>query len=129
VQFVQVGFQVSERRACQIIPIHRSPHRYRSIARDQTALRMRLRDLAAARVRYGYRCLHVLLQREGWQVNHQRVYRWYRLEGLSLRVKAKKKRANHLRVPRPTAEAPNEHWSMDFMADRLSDGQRFRVCT
>jgi putative transposase len=129
VRFVQVGFQVSERRACHIIPMHRSTHRYRSIAQDQTALRMRLRDLAAARVRYGYRRLHVLLQREGWQVNHKRVYRWYRLEGLSLRVKAKKKRTSQLRVPRPAAEAPNEHWSMDFMTDRLCDGRRFRALT
>jgi transposase InsO family protein len=103
VPFVQVGFQVSERRACHIVPMQRSTYRYRSIARDQTALRMRLRDLAAARVRYGYRRLHVLLQREGWQVNHTRVYRGYRLEGLSRRVKSKKKRTSHLRVPRSAA--------------------------
>jgi putative transposase len=129
VQFVPVGFQVSERRACHIVPRHRSTYRYRSIARDQTALRMRRRDLAAARVRYGYRRLHVLLQREGWLVNHKRVSRWYRLEGLSLRVKSKKKRPSHLRVPRSAAAAPNEHWSMDFMSDRLGDGQRFRIVT
>ena len=49
--------------------------RYRSVAKDQTALRMRLRDLAAARVRYGERRLHVLLQRDGWHVNHTRVDR------------------------------------------------------
>jgi putative transposase len=99
------------------------------IAQDQTALRMRLRDLAAARVRDGDRRLHVLLQREGWQVNHQRVYRWYRLEGLSRRIKSKQKRTSHLRVPRSAAEAPNEHWSLDFMTDRLGDGQRFRLFT
>jgi putative transposase len=75
VQFLQVGFQISERRACQAIGINRSSYRYASTAKDQTALQMRIRDLAAVRVRYGYRRLHVLLQREGWPVNHKRVYR------------------------------------------------------
>ena len=128
-QCVRVGFQVSERRACHIIPVHRSTHRYRSVAHDQTSLRMRLRDLAAARVRYGYRRLHVLLRREGWQVNHKRVYRLYRLEGLSLRLKPRRKRPSHLRVVTPTAQAPNEHWSLDFIADSLADGRRFRALT
>ncbi len=70
---LQVGFPISERRACAVIGIGRSSQRYRSRASDQTALRMRLRDRAAARVRYGYRRLHVLLQREGWRVNQKRV--------------------------------------------------------
>ncbi len=105
---MRVGFQVSERRACQVIPVHRSTQRYRSIARDQTALRVRLRDLAAAQVRYGYRRLHVWRPREGWRVNHKRVYRLYRLEGLSLRFKSRKKRPSHLRVAMPMAQAPHE---------------------
>jgi putative transposase len=99
------------------MPVHRSTYRYCSVARDQTALRMRLRDLAAVRVRYGYRRLHILLQREGWRVNHQRVYRLYRLEGLSLRLKRRKKRPSHLRVVMPAAQAPHEHWSLDFITD------------
>jgi putative transposase len=126
---VRVGFQGSERRVCQVIPVHRSSYRYRSMARDQTALRLRLRDLAAARVRYGYRRLQVLLQREGWQVNHKRVYRLYRLEGLSLRLKSRRKRPSHLRVARPRAHAPDEHWSLDFIGDSLADGRRFRALT
>ena len=69
---------------------------------------MWLRDLAATRVRYGYRRLHILLQREGWRVNHKRVYRLYRLEGLSLRCKSRKKRPSHLRVAMPMAQAPHE---------------------
>lgn len=126
---VRVGFQVSERRACHVIPMHRSAYRYRSVARDQTALRLRLRDLAAARVRYGYRRLHLLLQREGWRVNHKRVYRLYQLEGLSLRLQHRKKRPSHLRVVIPLAQAPNEHWSLDFISDSLADGRRFRAFT
>jgi putative transposase len=129
VPLLRVGFRVSERRACQVMPVHRSTYRYRSVARDQTALRMRLRDLAAVRVRYGYRRLHILLQREGWQVNHKRVYRLYRLEGLSLRLKRRKKRPSHLRVVMPAAQAPNEHWSLDFITDSLGGGRRFRALT
>jgi len=65
VQFLQVGFRVSQRKACRAIGVWPSTCRYRSQARDQTPLRMHIRELAAARVRYGYRRLHVLLQREG----------------------------------------------------------------
>jgi putative transposase len=127
VRFVRVGFQVGERRACHVIPVHRSTQRYRRIARDQTALRMRLRDLAGARVRYGYRRLQVLLQREGWQVNHKRIYRLYRLEGLSLRLKSRRTRPSHRWVASPVAQAPDEHWSLDCITDSLADGRRFRA--
>jgi putative transposase len=126
---MRVGFQVSERRACHVIPVHRSTQRYRSIAREQTALRIRLRDLAAVRVRYGYRRRHILLQREGWRVNYKRVYRLYRLEGLSLRLKHRKKRPRHLRVARPMAQAPHEPWSLDFISDSRAHGRRFRALT
>jgi transposase InsO family protein len=83
-----------------------------------------LKDLAGARVRYGYRRLHILLMREGWQINHKRVDRLYKQEGLSLRLKTKKKRVSEARVPMPAPGGPNECWSMDFVADRLSDGRQ-----
>lgn len=129
VRYLRVGFKVSERRACRVIPIARASQRYQSQAKDQSALKLRLRDLAQSRIRYGYRRLHVLLQREGWHVNHKRVYRLYRLEGLALRLKSRKKRVSGLCGPKPVATRPNECWSMDFMADRLVDGRRFRVLT
>jgi putative transposase len=90
---------------------------------------MRIRDIAAARVRYGYRRVHVLLRREGWQVNHKRVYRLYRLQGLSLRLKSRKKRVSAVRAVQPPLTAPNQRWSMDFMSDSLYDGRRFRILT
>ena len=81
---------------------------------------MRLRDLAAARVRYGYRRLHILLRREGWSVNHKRTYRLYCEEGLSIRAKVpRRKRAWRYRVGRPRAEAPNEVWRR-WCINRLS---------
>jgi putative transposase len=77
-----------------------------------------MRDLAAARVRYGYRRIHVLLRREVWVLNHKKVYRLYKLEGLSLRLKKTKKRVSRLRVVQPPALSPNERWSLDFMSGR-----------
>jgi putative transposase len=127
--YFRVGFRVSERRACRLVGVARSSYRYRSQAADQTALRLRLRDLAATRVRYGYRRLHILLRREGWQVNHKRVYRLYREEGLGIRVKRRKKLASSPRVLPPPATRPHERWSLDFLSDGLADGRRFRVLT
>lgn len=103
--------------------MHQTRYRYRSRAQDQSPLRQRIRAIAAVRVRYGYRRVHhvhTLLCREGWQVNVKRVYRLYRLDGLCLRVKARKQRLSAPRaVPLPP-QGPNEQWSMDFMSVSLS---------
>jgi putative transposase len=91
---------------------------------------MRIKELAAVRVRYGYRRIHVLLQREGWAVNQKRVYRIYCEEGLNLRKKRPKKRtSDHFRVSRETARDINDCWSMDFASDSLFNGRRFRALT
>ncbi len=112
-----------------MIGLNLSTRYYRSRARDQSALRIRLRDLAQVRVRYGYRRLHILLQREGWKVNHKLVYRLYTEESLSLRIKRKKKCVSVTRVQVAQPTAPNEVWSMDFVADGLANGQAFRALT
>jgi putative transposase len=91
---------------------------------------MRLRELAMARVGYGYRRLHVLLWREGWRVNHKRVYRLYRDEGLGMRKRPPRRRKACLkRELRPLAAKKNQCWSMDFMSDQLFDGRRIRLLT
>jgi putative transposase len=128
-QFLCSNFQVSERRACRVLKLQRSVYYYRHRRDPQTELRLRLKDLAAARVRYGYERLHTLLVREGWQINLKRVYRLYHEEGLSLRLKTKKKRISERRVPLSRPAAPNECWSMDFVHDRLADGRPFRLLT
>jgi putative transposase len=89
-------------------------------------LRTRLRELAEARRRFGYRRLQVLLVREGWQVNHKRVYRLYVEEKLSLRRKRGRKRSG-VRQPLPEPVAANQIWSVDFMTDALSSGRKFRT--
>ena len=84
--------------------------------------------MAATRVRYGYRRIHVLLQREGWQINHKRTRRIYRELGLQLRNKTPKRKVKaKLREDRVQAAAPNECWSMDFLSDQLFDGRKIRV--
>jgi putative transposase len=91
---------------------------------------MRLKELAASRVRYGYRRLHILLRREGWGMNHKKIYRLYREEGLSIRPKTpRRKRACRYRQGRPEVGGPNEVWAMNFVSDQLFDGRPFRILT
>jgi putative transposase len=128
VRHLQDACAVGERRACGATGFRRSSQRCRSRRDPQVELRIRLRDLAAARVRYGYRRLHVLLRREGWPVNHKRTWRLHSEEGLSIRPKTpRRKRAWRYRVGRPGATAPNGVWSTDFVSDALFDGRPIRI--
>jgi putative transposase len=122
-------FTLSLRRAAGLMMLNRSTMYYRSRGDPQHALRARIRELAASRVRFGYRRLTVLLRREGWAVNTKRVYRLYRLDGLTVRTKLRKKIARRARGPMVQASRPNEKWSMDLVAARLLDGRWFRVLT
>ncbi|MFZ0432031.1 MAG: IS3 family transposase [Candidatus Acidiferrales bacterium] len=123
-------YGVSERRSCRVLLFFRSSHRYEATRDDQAALRMRIREIAQARVRYGYYRIYILLRREGWQVNHKRVYRLYQKEGLSLRKKRPRRHASAAqRVERIEAGAANECWSMDFVSDALYNGRRLRALT
>jgi putative transposase len=90
-RWVQDCYQISERRSSRLIPLSRSTLRRKSRRDPQDALRLRLRELAASRVRYRYRRLTVLLRREGWKVNAKRIYRLYTEEGLIVRTKQRKK--------------------------------------
>lgn len=121
--------QLSENHACGLIGITRWINRYRSRRDPQSELRIRLRDLAGSRVRYGYRRLTVLLRREGWTVNAKRIYRLYCEEGLQVRRSKHAKRVSHTRVPLPQPVQANQRWSMDFVSDRFSDGRWFRILT
>jgi len=122
----QQTYDLAERRSCQALGFARSSQRYQSI-RDDAALRQRLRELAAERRRFGYRRLHILLKREGWAINHKKLYRIYKEEGLSVRKRQGRKRAIGTRSPLPSATRRNHIWSLDFMSDALDDGRRFRV--
>jgi putative transposase len=127
---VQVTFGASVSRACELARLSRALHYYRSRRRDPAGLRLRIRELAQARPRFGCQRIHVLLRREGWQVNFKRVRRLYRLEGLQLRLRVRRRKhvSLHRGVP-PAASRAHERWSIDFVHDALSDGRQFRVLT
>ena len=115
VDHFRAAYGVSERRAIRATGTARSSYRYRSRRDPQTALRMRMKELAAVRVRYGYRRLHVLLQREGWSANHKRIYRLYCEEGLSIRTKTpRRRRSCRYRVGRPAVGGANDTWAMEL---------------
>jgi putative transposase len=121
------AFEMSERRACRIIGCVRMTVRYRSRRSNDAQLRERLRALAHERRRFGYRRLHVLLRREGFKVNHKRLFRLYREERLIVRRRSGRKRALGTRAPMLIPQAPNERWSLDFVADQFIDGRRLRI--
>lgn len=105
-------------------------YRYTSHAWDQAYLMKRIREIVSIRLRYGYRRIHILLKREEWQVNHKRIFRLYRREGLQMRLKPLRRRVSIKTRREPVfAKQRNECWSMDFMTDELYDGHRTRILT
>jgi putative transposase len=123
-------WDVSIRRACGVLEFDRSTYRYRSRRPDQAGLEARIKEICATRVRYGYRRVHVLLRREGWDVNIKRTHRIYNELGLQLRNKTPKRRVKaKLRDDRKAATRPNETWAMDFVHDQLATGKKIRVLT
>jgi putative transposase len=130
VQWVRERYGVSERRACQLVEIGRSTLRYCPRPRtDDAPLRQRLHELAAARPRFGYRRLHVLLRREGVIINHKRVERLYREEGLAVRRRKRKRVARDGRGRAAPPVRPNQQWGVDFVSDTLAWGRRIRLFT
>jgi putative transposase len=129
-QRVQAHYGLSERRACRLVGIGRSTLRYRSRPRpEEESLKRRLRELAAARPRFGYRRLHVLLRREGVTVNHKRIERLYREEGLAVRRRTRKRVARDGRGRAALPGRPNQQWGIDFVSDTLAWGRRIRLFT
>ena len=110
--------------------MHRSSNYYQPHPRDDRAERARIVELAEARVRFGYRRIHVVLRREGWLINHNKTHRIYVEEGLNLRCKRPRRRvaAAHREIQPPDSNY-GECWSMDFVADQLFNGRRIRALT
>lgn len=128
VGYLQTTYAFSQRRACHLAQAHRTMIRYvRSPSADEVVVRERLRALAAQHPRYGYRRLHVLLRRELGVINRKRIYRLYRLEGLTVRRRKRKRVTAVRRVAAARPWQRGEAWAMDFMQDTLADGRRFRT--
>jgi putative transposase len=121
------SYEVSQRRACNVIGADRTSVRYRSRRPDDATLRARLRELAAQRRRFGYRRLQILLRREGTRMNHKKFRRLYREERLQVRRRGGRKRALGTRAPMTLPHGPNQRWSLDFLSDQLTDSRRFRI--
>lgn len=119
--------QLSERRACGLIGMNRGSWRYQQKDREDAKLRRRLLELAEQRPRFGYRRLHRMLRREEWVVNHKRVYRLYREEGLAMRRRKRKRFRSEARVPLALPTRANQMWTMDFTRDSLASGRKFRT--
>jgi putative transposase len=119
--------EMSERRACRMIGCQRMTVRYRRRRRDDAKLRERLVALARERRRFGYRRLLIFLRREGFVVNHKRLFRLYREERLMVRKRGGRKRAVGTRAPMPVPALPNDLWVLDFVSDQLVSGRRFRI--
>lgn len=121
------GKSYSGRRACALVGISERVYRYRSKRGDDQKLRDRLKELASERRRFGYRRLHMLLEREGFEVNHKKLYRIYKEERLTVRKRGGRKRALGTRAPMAIPQGCNQRWSLDFVSDTLRDGRRFRI--
>jgi putative transposase len=130
VTHLRAAFDVSARRACRVIRLSRSRRHYQPQRPLRDApVRARLRELAAARPRFGYVRLGLLLRREGLVVNLKRVYRLYREERLLVRPHRGRKHATVPRVPLAAPTGPQQRWGMDFIHDACTDGRRFRCLT
>jgi len=121
-------FDYSERAACKLLGVDRSSYRYEPQADHNGKLRQDLIEIAKQKPRYGYRRLHVLLERRGWTVNPKRLYRLYREENLAVR-RLRRKRLIRPAAPIAQYQRANQEWSMDFVMDGLSTGRALRVLT
>ena len=118
---------MSERRACRVFDCQRLTVRERGGRPDGPRVRERRGALARVRRRFGYRRLLIFLRREGFVVNHKRLFRVYREERLMVRKRRGRKRAVGTRTPMPVPTRPNELWVLDFVSDQLVCGRRFRI--
>ena len=120
---------VSQRRACDVLRVDRSSIRYQSKRGNDAELRDAIKRVARERRRFGYRRVHVMLQREGIHMNHKKLRRIYAEEKLQVRRRGGRKRALGTRRPMKVPNGPNQRWSLDFVSDAFTDGRRFRILT
>ncbi len=118
---------MSQRRACTALNVDRSTVRYQSHRADDADLRDAIKRVSKERRRFGYRRIHVMVRREGFEVNHKKLRRIYREERLQVRRRGGRKRALGTRKPMMVPDGPNQRWSLDFVSDAFTDGRRFRI--
>ncbi len=127
--YLQQHHRFSQRRACRLVNLSRATARYQVRVPQEQPVRQRLQALAAQRPRFGYRRLTVLLRRECGPLNHKRVYRLYRAEGLQVPRRRRKRVAGSRTIVSPVVQHANQQWAMDFVQDTTAAGQSFRALT
>lgn len=125
--YLQEQHGTSQRKAAVLVGSAASVLRYNSKRADDVLLRERLQELASERPRFGYRRLHVLLQREGVVINRKKTYRLYQEEKLHLRTKKRRRITSSARVSPAAPTGTNQIWTMDFVHDNLASGRVFRT--
>ena len=125
VEQIRTQFAFSERRACGLMRLAVNTFRYQATERN-AGLRERLIEIAREKPRFGYRRLHVLVNRDGLQINHKRVWRVYQEAGLAMK-KIKRRRLIREGKPLTPVTAANEEWALDFVSDAIQSGRHIRL--
>ena len=127
VSYLQATYSVSERRVCSAMAVDRSTIRHESKRPDDAELRDQVKQIASERRRFGYRRIHVLLEREGIHFNLKKLRRIYSEDKLQVKRRGGRKRALGTRRPMEVPAAVNVRWSLDFVSDAFTDGRWFRI--
>lgn len=115
--------------ACRLVGVDPKTAR-RERPPDCPEIRKEMQEIAGKRRRFGYRRIGVLLERKGMRMNHKKLYRLYREEGLSVKRRRGRKRARGSRTPMPEAARPNARWSLDSLSDSFGASRKFaRHCS
>jgi len=117
---------MSERRACRLVGQSRSVKRYQSL-KAEDGMAEKVKQIAYENRRYGYRRIHLCLQREGVKVNHKKIYRIYSCLGLKVAKRKNRRKALGERKVEILITKPNQRWALDFVHDALADGRRIRL--
>ena len=125
--YLMTNYEVSQRRACEVVRAPRSVVRYQHRRPDDATLRARLKELASERRRFGYRRLNQMLKREGTAVNLKKVRRLYAEERLQVKRRKGRKKASGTRAALVIPQAPDQCGSLDVLSDVFAFGRRFRV--
>lgn len=119
-------YDISQRKACRLTGVDPKTVR-RARVPDHPEIRARMRDLAGERRRFGYRRIGLMLEREGFRMNHKKLRRLYGEEGLQVKRRRGRKRGHGTRAPMPLPNGANQRWSLDFLSDVFGAGRRFRI--